>query len=691
MRRQNGFGLLEVMIAFILVAVTAGTLLQLNKVYLEYSRDGRYREVALRLAESKLDELRGFDSIADYQAIVGSSSPESVRVDDTDYAIEWEVTDYGWDGSAWVTPPPSGVASGKKEIEIAVGWSQPDGDEVLLAESVLSPNLSIGSGPFGTGNDKAELGMGGPDVVHTPGTFPTVIPVELGDGLKQETSRPLPKVARQGNSESTRVSFSTVVYDGGNISRQEQELVSVSCACTITSSEDASLPAQRSIIGELSYWLRGGSASKARGTAANHQDPLCGRCCAHHFDGSANEFSNWYDLLKWQAANGPHGPHGHYSGSPGSWVQATSLGNPYWEACRLARINGVYELANDWNLVAFNIFDADLLLQPAVQAAYQDYVKMVAQEYIRSQVEDGSSFNTAGYYSPMDFSNYLDEQGIVPTTDLEIIPGPRQLMARGIYVDMISPDYRAALLNGVMDGNEQATPDNLLRYVPFYEVNLTLLADWQPTDSTVASVTSEPVQTVVDSSQNYYGVYSRGLVDGKQAGGPVTITATIRRSNSGITAFRPLSEFEESDVLSSQLQVTVLSTDGLSSVSGQIKCITYRVTGQNTKEEKCSDAQFGNITVSINGGSCGKTTAGQGGNQTISYVCYVDPDTSATLTANVPSDAGYVVIPPPPAPAETNTWTVEVPGEEPTSVSGGCLLVVVNKPDSVIMPASCQP
>jgi Tfp pilus assembly protein PilV len=131
MRRQNGFGLLEVMIAFILVAVTAGTLLQLNKVYLEYSRDGRYREVALRLAESKLDELRGFDSIADYQAIVGSSSPESVQVDDTDYAIEWEVTDYGWDGSAWVTPPPSGVASGKKEIEIAVGWSQSDGDEVL--------------------------------------------------------------------------------------------------------------------------------------------------------------------------------------------------------------------------------------------------------------------------------------------------------------------------------------------------------------------------------------------------------------------------------------------------------------------------------------------------------------------------------------------------------------------------------
>jgi hypothetical protein len=688
MRRQNGFGLLEVMIAFILVAVTAGTLLQLNKVYLEYSRDGRYREVALRLAESKLDELRGFDSIADYQAIVGSSSPESVQVDDTDYAIEWEVTDYGWDGSAWVTPPPSGVASGKKEIEIAVGWSEPESDEVLLAESVLSPNLSISSGPFGTGSGKAELGMGGPDVVHTPGTFPTVIPVELGDGLKQETSRPLPKVARQGNSESTRVSFSTVVYDGVNISRQEQELVSVSCACTITSSDNANLPAQRSVVGELSYWLRGSTANKVRGVAADNQDPLCGRCCTHHFDGSANEFSNWYDLFKWQDGNSPHG---HYSGSPGNWVQAASSGNSYWEACRLVRINGVYELANDWNLVAFNIFDADLLLQPEVQAAYQDYIKMVAQEYIRSQVVDEDSFNTDNYYSPDSFSIYLSERDIVSgTTDLEIIPGPRQLVARGLYVDIVSPDYRTALLNGVMGGNAQITPDNLLKYVPFYEVNLTLLAGWQSTNNTVAAVSSEPVQTIVDSSQNYYGVYSRGLVNGKQAGETTTITATIRRGNSGITAFRPLSEFEISDVLSSSLAVTVLNTDGQSSVSGQINCITYRVTGANIKEEKCSDDQFGKITVSINGSECGKTTAGQGGNQTISYSCYIAPDMQATLTAHVP-DESYVVIPPYPAAPDTNTWTAEVPEGDPSSVAGGCLLVVVNKPDSVTMPASCEP
>ncbi|WP_375057060.1 prepilin-type N-terminal cleavage/methylation domain-containing protein [Zobellella sp. DQSA1] len=685
MKKQAGFGLVEVVIAFILVAVTAGSLLQLHKVYLEYSRDGRYREVALRLAESKLDELRGFGRIADYQAIASSSAPESVRVDDTDYAIEWGVIDYVWDGGAWVTPLPSGVASGKKAIDITVGWSQPDGGGSLRLESVLSPHLSIGSGPFGTGSDKMGLGMGGPDVRHAPGTFPAVIPVDLGGGLKQETSQPLPKMARPGSSESTRVSFSTLVYDGANITQQEQELVSVSCACTITSSDNASLPAQRSVSGGIAYWLQGGSASKIRGTPANHQDPLCGRCCAHHFDGSAHEFGNWYDLMKWQAG---HGPHGHSSGVPGNWIPVTAVGDPYWEACRLVRINGFYEMANDWNLVALNTFDANLLLEPEVQAAYRDYVKMVVQEYIRSQLKDGSRLNTASYYAPPAFSSYLLTGNVSPgTTDIGIIPGPRQLMARGIYVDMVSPDYRDILLNGVMEGNADASPENLLRYAPFYEVDLTLLADWRSTDSTVASVTSEPVQTAVDSSQNNYGVYSRGLLDGKQLGGPVTITATIRRSNSGITAFRPLSAFEESDILSSSLEVEVLSTGGLSSVSGQVKCLAYRVTGQVVQEEKCSGSQFANISVLLNNQGCAKTTVGQGSNQTINYVCYTAPGATANITASVP--AGYVVIPP--APATSNPWHVTVPEGDPSSISGGCLLVVVNKPDAVAMPASCQP
>lgn len=668
MKQQFGFGMIEVVLAFIIVTVTAGTLLQLNKIYLEYSRDGRYREVALRMSESKLDELRSFNSAFEYQAI-DSGSELIAMPDGMEYDISWDVTDQ----------------VDKKLVVVTVSWQGAYSVDSFSLESVIVPNLSITNGPFGAGGNQTDGGgvdvMGGADGDTS---------IDLGDGYTQETSQPYPKVTKQGNSESTRVSFSTYVLDYDNVRQSEQDVVSVSCNCNLTDEGEGNLPAERVAMSGFSYWVRGGWVGKLKGTPAIHQDPLCDRCCTHHFDGSLDEFIHWYDVFKWSVENNPHK---HYSGgpSPASWIQASVTGNSYWEACRLVRINGLYEVAGDWNLVAINIFDAALFLNSHFKQTYQDYVKMVAQEYIRSQVKDGDGFNAASYYSPIDFSNYLSEQGIEPgNTDLEINPGPRQLMARGIYVDMVSPDYRTALLNGVMGGDADETPDNLLRYVPFYEVNLTLLASWQPTDNTVASVSSEPVQTAVDSSQNYYGVYSRGLVDGKQAGGPVTITATIRRGNSGITAFRPLSAFEESDVLSSQLQVTVLNTDEQSSVSGQIKCITYRVTGPNTKEEKCSDTQFGNIRVSINGSQCGKTTAGQGGNQTISYVCYVDPDTSATLTANVPSDAGYVVIPPPPAPAETNTWTVEVPGEDPTSVSGGCLLVVVNKPESVASPASCE-
>lgn len=684
MKNQFGFGLIEVVIAFVLVAVSAGSLLQLHKVYLEYSRDGRHREVALRLAESKLDALR-MESGADYQALSGSPSPEMVLVDEMAYALEWTVSDYGWSGSAWVTPAPPGRAVGKKEIGIAVSWQDGEEAETVFIESTLAPNTSFSRGPFGTGADKVGLGVGGPGLVHASGSRPNTLAIELGDGLLRETSQPLSQVTRQGDGESGRVSISTVVYDGAHIKQQQQDLVSVSCLCSLTGSDNASLPAVRFLSGERPDWGYGGTANKPRGIAANHQDPLCGRCCAHHVDGDANEFGHWYDLFKWQAGDGPHG---HYAGTPGNWTRALSAGSSYLEACRLVRIDGFHEIANDWNLVAFNIFDTRLLLEPEGLAAYRSYVKTVAEEHIRSQVKDGHRFDTASYYAPPSFSSYLSEDG--EATRLDITPGPRQLTARGIYVDMVSPDYRAALLNGVMNGNTEATPDNLLKYAPFYEVNLTLLADWHSNSDTIVSVTSEPVQTLVNSSQSHYGVYSRGLVEGRQVGETATITATIRRGNSGMTAFRPLSAFEQSDVLSSSLAVTVLNIDGQSSVSGQITCIAYGVTGQNTKEEKCSDAQFSHITVSINGNPCGKTAAGQGGNQAIRYVCHVAPGDTATLTANAPPDAGYVVIPPPPAPAETNAWTVEVPDGSPGSVAGGCLLVVVAKPESVASPASCE-
>ncbi|MBR9856589.1 MAG: hypothetical protein GYB38_02670 [Gammaproteobacteria bacterium] len=687
MKRQQGFGLIEVMIAFIVVAVTAGSLLQLNKSYLEYSRDGRNREVALRLAESKLDELRYFRNLQGYQNIVSGS--ESTALDGVTYELDWTVDDYGWDGSAWMSPLLSGITSGKKEVTVTVDWDDPGVKQNFTLASVISPNQSLGGGPFGTGAANQGLGFGGPDVVHNPGTVPSVIPISLGDGITQETSRPLPKLAQLGGTDSLRVALDTNAYNGSYKKFQVQDMVTVSCNCKLSTSKVAYLPSKRAVVSGLSYWVKGENASKMTGVPQQNQDPLCTICCTSHFDGPENKFSHWYDAIK--RHNVP--PHGHYTAGD---TLATIEGNSYLEACRLVRINGFYEMANDWNLVALNIFDASIFADSGVLSAYQSYVKKVVTDYIRGQIKAEGNYNNQTYSTPISFSAYLANSGLATSTTnmMDVAPGPAQLMARGIYVDIISPEYRRYLKDGVMGGDADASPDNLLKFMPFYDVNLTLLADWKSDIITNVSVTSDSVQTMVDSSQQYYGTYSRGLINALKEGTSATISATIRRSNSGITSFKPLSTFETTDVKSSSLDVSVQTVAGKVSVTGKIKCITYETVDATVTELACSDTQLSQVQVGFtqpgipSSTRCGSTqTSGPGddkGNLSLAYNCYANNGAEATLTATVP--AGYEVVLP------ASPWKVSVNTSQggSKSIAGGCLLAVINRPNGNSLPGTCN-
>ncbi|MGP7734609.1 type IV pilus modification PilV family protein [Oceanimonas smirnovii] len=153
MKRQHGFGLIEVMLAFVIVAATAGTLLQLNKTYLEYSRDGRSREVAMRLAESKLDELRRFQNRTGFNAITNGS--DIVNLDDSKYQRTWIVNSYVWDSdnSDWITPFSNSQNIAKKQVEVTVSWSDASEELTFTLESVISFNVSAIGGPFGKASE----------------------------------------------------------------------------------------------------------------------------------------------------------------------------------------------------------------------------------------------------------------------------------------------------------------------------------------------------------------------------------------------------------------------------------------------------------------------------------------------------------------------------------------------------------
>ena len=163
MKRQGGFGLIEVMIAFVIVVVTAGSLLQLSKQYLEYSRDGRSREVALRLLESKLDELRHQQSLAGYQAV--SSSNEVRTVSDVIFNIGWTVQGQDWDPtqSQWISLG-AGSLGDKKDLQVSVAWQNGRGEaKSMTLQSAIAPLVPIYAGPFGERDPSLGPGVGGPD------------------------------------------------------------------------------------------------------------------------------------------------------------------------------------------------------------------------------------------------------------------------------------------------------------------------------------------------------------------------------------------------------------------------------------------------------------------------------------------------------------------------------------------------
>lgn len=163
MKREYGFGLIEVMIAFVLVAVTAGSLLQLSKHYLEYSRDGRSREVALRLLESKLDQLRHQQAVSGYQAV--SSGNEALTVATISFDLEWAVYPRDWDSSQhrWLSTAANGSKGDKKDIAVTVAWQTDRGQaQSMTLNSAIAPILPIYAGPFGERDPDLEAGTGGP-------------------------------------------------------------------------------------------------------------------------------------------------------------------------------------------------------------------------------------------------------------------------------------------------------------------------------------------------------------------------------------------------------------------------------------------------------------------------------------------------------------------------------------------------
>lgn len=690
MKPHKGFGLLEILITLVLLGVGVAGLVAMSRSLLNTSQDSRRYEVAMRLAESQLDVFRTFNGVVSavspltaYNSIAAGSSSATPPDGGGTYALSWTVSNQYWNGSAWQTAIPVGYLHaypGRKVVNVTVSWSDSVGQShSLLLSGAVSPAESLAQNQFNGGLDTSREP---PHVVYTPGVAPDVISIQIDqEGRKQETSKPLPTVTSKDGAVGKLVQFETVTYkpdNGGNTQQVLQDLASVSCSCSYGSSVNAYLPGKAILTSSnLLYWNVGSQVTKQTGilnSSVKDQPSLCTSCCKEHFDGSGSSFDQFYAPLNTSRLR--------YN----SGLSSVNSGD-YVDACRFVRLDGYYRPLPDWNLIKVIVTSADFLAKPANQTSYQNYIKYVVTYYITWQKNtlNWAANPTATPPTITEFADWLPANAATggdTSTKITMNTGTAQLIARGIYVDLLSPDNLAKL---------DLTSQDLLAKVPFQDINLTMLAEWslvplsgQLTGSTsdYVGLTNEPVKTVVDLGSYYFGSYSRGYLSAKKSTKDASnvlqsasIKVTAYQGNSGITASL-ISPVDQSEAKVATMPVAIdtsSQTVPTLTVSGRIECLEQG-NGQNAPPESCKANTFSGLTATTTttGAIC-RIDVPKTSNQPATYVCSAAQNSNlvVNLSYSAQGNKTYLLKP-------ASLSIAMIPPADGQVITGPCALLVDN-------------
>ena len=590
-RRQAGVSLIEVFVALLVLSVGLIALAKLQVDLVRGGGDTRARAAALALAEQKLEDLRTFS----YKT---SAAVWDVVVEDPNSTMAWSFIEdnkggriksepivqagvqynLSWTSSPQFTEGPvagSGNKSFYKVVEVKVEWTGGDDhpQPVKLSASIpdTPPSLTQQASTEAVGN------LSGPLVAHVPGLQPEVISIDVGPGLTRETSRPLPTV--KNTADSTMVTFDVVTYHTNNnaVARRE-DFVTISCKCTFDGTGLARTPAKATRVGATLLRDQPGKVvTKTIGKPANaQQPPLCNICCRDHHD-----YTEGTDNYRYNPEANVN--HAHYVKPDNRFAQVTTAAKTsgdYDEACRLKRINGLFQVFEDWNLRTLTVLPKTDLEEGAAKA---DEYRAAVQAFITDFAAVKAS-GSGTLPSSLDFT----------PSPVSLDPNAKQLLARAIYIDNM-PENLLTKIDEILNDSDPDNDLSVLSLVPFYEIHLTKLADWisRDTAKTKAKVTSNAIpdqnNKVDDGTLDGAGsVYSRGLAQPQSNAttGDTTIIATARRYNTGITNTAPINTTEDDGHT-----ITETVTSG-----------PYYYTDTDPETTPPAEHRDGSMTVSVGGG-----------------------------------------------------------------------------------------
>ncbi|WP_158770854.1 prepilin-type N-terminal cleavage/methylation domain-containing protein [Paraglaciecola sp. L1A13] len=538
MKAQSGFSLLEVLIAIAIMLFGIAGYVRLQSHYIKLDHTLNLRQQALSLAARKLDDLQSFSLL---QPSEGEISYQNISSDTggriaagevllklwqsqsqtTPFDLHWRVknmyfvdTDNDDIADSWLPdddvnlPATLPVIAPKKALQIIVSWQDQFGESLnVTLNSELTPV------PFVRSAQVQNTGLGSIlplRVMHQPPTD-NLSPLHTLN-LTQAVQGIAPAIEVLGDNNMVEIEQTTLelVVPEYQEKYKEAQLV-VSCDCRLAENGLGKTPSVTRIEGEALVTQLGQDIVKERGIVADDQHTRCEQCCNDHHDTSGMvDTQNYYRLedgLK----------HRHYARlGENSFQEALLIGDEYQEVCRFKRIDGFYHIVPDWELLAITEFDARHLNLENNRNAYTDFIRQRLKAYIQN------STVTVG----------LDGR------NLNLSLGRFQLAAYALYVERLYSEDKAYLNELIADGDER-----WLALTPFYDINVTLLANWHSSDNQIVNILQQAIQTVENVEQDYYASYQRGLIE-TLISGRTRVYASMNGSNSGLVGQFPLSPFE---------------------------------------------------------------------------------------------------------------------------------------------------
>lgn len=677
-RAISGFSLIEVLIAVVVLSVGLLALAALQSNLTRASSESKAQTTALGLAQQELETIRDGVASGSYLTLADASSTTST-VGNTQFSQSRRVDRYVFRTSTGASPcaaaaqfvrlgetqdtlTGSAIAALSscydtsrdfKRVEVSVGWTDAGNNarSVVMADIVSSASSTDS---LNLADDSAS-GNRGPQVrIFDPSTQSGVIPIAVGtDAANRNQSvaatDPKPQTYGTSGKVSTNFTVQTYVADGtGFLLQKNFETSLISCRCSVASGTPSTGGPY-----SPSYWDGDKFTSRAIVTGKAHgamvtsvdQDSLCTVCCRDHHDKTGETVQ--FDPFR-ISTDFTGGDHNHYlrsgSGSASTFTLASTAGNQYDEACRLVRVDGLFQVTTDpqlENLVLLNT--TGTTAAPVIDTTTRTAYSTFARNYITSiynAVVAGTAQAALIDYTP-------DPDGLSQTDPVPLAGAgqQRQLSARALFIDWLHPDTRAKLAcagstSTVCTQDYPAyTSLTIHQIFPFLTVNLTGIGEWTaanvPADTSTVkiSVTNDAIPTDRDNS------YSRGRVTSIAAGNAKATIATYR-GPAGLTDQEPISWHDRGSnaagtVLDARALTTKLRNYSVTT-SGDPSNIRFVAVMSNPGSD--ANLRTSQINFVSNEYSC--TRGGTG--STDRHTCE-GPSSTLTLNATV-SNYNYVVV-----------------------------------------------